>query len=87
MRAQWLLGPQPSSHTPPEHIPEIVVSTAQPAFSEHTCLDISRPPVEVQMEIFYFTKLGEFVSHVILCRLFMDVRDQNDPSFDSYIES
>lgn len=34
------------------------------------------------MQILDLAVLGKLFSHVLLCRLLMDIRNQNDPPFD-----
>lgn len=45
-------------------------------------LDIACSSVEVQVQIFYFTIIGETVVHIFFGCLFVDVGHEDDPSFD-----
>ena len=47
-----------------------------------THLDITRPSVEIEVQVFDLPVLCKFVHHVLLGGLFMDVGDKNDPPFD-----
>ena len=45
-------------------------------------LDIARPAIEVKVQVFDLSVVGELVHDIFLCRLLVDVGDDDDPSFD-----
>ena len=47
-------------------------------------LDITRPSIKVQVEIFYLSILCKFVCNVLFGRFLVDVRDHYDPPLDSW---
>lgn len=49
-------------------------------------LDVARPPVEIEMKVFDFAILGEFVSDILFCGLLVYVSYENYPPFYSYKE-
>lgn len=84
-RHRWLPVPLPWSHTRPTHSPEF--GTRQRA--RNNCdalvahLDIASAAIQVEMQVFYFTKFSELVRNILLRCLFMNVGDQDDPTFYS----
>ena len=48
-----------------------------------THLDITRPSVEIEVQVFDLPVLCKFVHHVLLCRLLMYVGHKHDPALDS----
>jgi hypothetical protein len=47
-----------------------------------THLDKSGPAIEVEVQVFYFTVIGELVGDVFLRRLLVHACDEDDPSLD-----
>ena len=53
-------------------------------FEDATHLHVACPSIEIEMEIFDFEILRKRVHGVLLCRFFMDIRNQDYPSLDGY---
>ncbi len=45
-------------------------------------LDITRPSIEIHMQVLDLAKVGKFVAHVFLGRFFVHVAHDDDPAFD-----
>lgn len=45
-------------------------------------LQVARPPVQIQMDVLDLSKFGKLVVDVLLCGLFMDSGDEQDPTLD-----
>lgn len=84
-RHRWQSAPLPWSHTRPTHNPGF--ETRQCARSRRGALvahlDIACTAIQIEMQVFYFTKLGKLVGDILFGCLFMHVCDQDDPAFDS----
>lgn len=50
---------------------------------EESDLHITRPPIEVQVEVFNLSILCKFVRDIVFCSFLVDISDHNNPPFDS----
>jgi len=52
-------------------------------FDQDIALDITRPPIQVEVQILDVSIFGEQVRNVLLRGLFVDVCRDHDPAFDT----
>ena len=48
-------------------------------------LDIARPAIEVEVQVFDLSVVGELVHDILLCRLLVDIGYENDPPFNGCV--
>lgn len=46
-------------------------------------LDVSRSPIEVEMQVFDLAIICKFILEIFLGRFFVDICDEHDPTFNS----
>lgn len=49
----------------------------------HTYLDITSPPIKIQMQILNISILGKEIRNVLLGSFFVDICRDHDPAFDA----
>lgn len=71
-------------HTPGKSGTSVYLIRGRHRKMKRTYLDVARPPIKIEVKVFYLPKFCELVSDIFLCCFFMNVGYKHDPSFNSY---
>lgn len=51
-------------------------------FDQGVPLEVTRASVKIQMDVLDFTIFAKFIANILICGLFVDIADEDDPSFN-----